>query len=295
MRIAWVIDFLGAACGRRKFFDASARARVSHSVSLQPHLSNRNRYEMDISEGVRNRKDVANQPAKTENLNSKESVAPSLIERLNEEVSALASNGGEDSLLEGDRKEKVPLMNADKSANGSVDDKDKVTNDRLSWLHSIVFTTSCLAAYCYWILFLPHENFKASGDSTGDIYLKQICRQLNSMIYEPVEYEFHSFRIWGMNMPVWNVFFTLEAVLLSARFLTMQVTRKNPPFRIPDIFRPAMVQFGMDPSFYEKLIASVYGYYEMYDTFMRDLYLIISLIGLSAFTAAIATNLGLCH
>jgi hypothetical protein len=56
-----------------------------------------------------------------------------------------------------------------------------------------------------------------------------------------------------------------------------------------------MRQFGFNPEFYEKIISSAYGYYDMYDTLMRDMYLVIAIIGSIICFSVIAHSLDLCH
>ena len=91
-------------------------------------------------------------------------------------------------------------------------------------------------------------------------------------------------------IPAWQFFLTLEFLLLSGRFIAIQMSKEKAPFSIPAVMKPAMIHFGLNPSFYETLLGSIYGYYEMYDTLMRDLYLVIVIMGLSVCISAVAQH-----
>ena len=93
----------------------------------------------------------------------------------------------------------------------------------------------------------------------------------------------------------WQFFLSLELGLLSARFYAIQQSKETAPFVIPDAVKPFMVQYGFDPVFYEKLISGAYGYYDMYDTLMRDMYLLLGLFGIAISVSVILHSLGLCH
>ena len=111
------------------------------------------------------------------------------------------------------------------------------------------------------------------GSLEQDVWHKKICRQLEWMIRNPVHKELgasSTISILGSTMPgffssltlnyssfiVWQFFLTLEAVLLTARFASLQMT-KSTPFSIPEAVKPFMIQFGMNPGFYETLIGTL--------------------------------------
>jgi hypothetical protein len=87
------------------------------------------------------------------------------------------------------------------------------------------------------------------------------------------------------------MFFTFEIVLMSARFFASKETQR---FQFPEMVKPAMITFGFNPTFYENLISNLWGYYEMYNTFMADMYIVIVLMGLAVAVASIANYFELC-
>jgi hypothetical protein len=74
----------------------------------------------------------------------------------------------------------------------------------------------------------------------------------------------------------------------------MKLSTEKQKFEFPEIVKPAMTQFGFNPSFYENLIGSLWGYYEMYNTFMADMYVVIVLMGCAVVLAGVADYFQLC-
>jgi hypothetical protein len=62
------------------------------------------------------------------------------------------------------------------------------------------------------------------------------------------------------------------------------------------MIRPFMIQYGYNPTFYESWLGTLYAYYDLYDAFMRDVYLVIALSGLLVFFSVICNQyFNICH
>ncbi|KAJ3307154.1 hypothetical protein HDV03_002665 [Kappamyces sp. JEL0829] len=174
--------------------------------------------------------------------------------------------------------------------------------DALSWVHALVLSVFIAIAFGRWFTSHAHEMFGVDKLQThlspdiSNVWWKKMCRQLDWMSHHPAHYDLGASSAvtipWtGWHLPVWQFFTTIETVLLSLRLMTLQMAAEKKPFAIPEIMKPAMTKVGLNPAFYESLISSLYGYYDMYDTVMRDLYWAIFLMGIGVTVATTAHHL----
>ncbi|KAJ3315615.1 hypothetical protein HDV04_002029 [Boothiomyces sp. JEL0838] len=162
--------------------------------------------------------------------------------------------------------------------------------DTLGWIHAVLFSLFSTIAFATWIIYHKHESFSLGPEK--DVWYLQMCRQLDYMANHPVHYDIGAsshIRISDYIMPAWGLFFTFEVVLFSIRFLQMKRTNTQ-KFTIPEIMKPAMIQFGFNPSFYEGLISSVWDYIDMYNTFCNDMYVVVFLMGTAVTIATVAQS-----
>ncbi|KAJ3326177.1 hypothetical protein HDV06_000053 [Boothiomyces sp. JEL0866] len=167
--------------------------------------------------------------------------------------------------------------------------------DTLGWIHAVLFSLFSTIAFATWIVYHKHETFALGTEK--DVWYLQMCRQLDYMANHPVHYDIGAsshVRISDYIMPAWGMFFTFEVVLFSIRLFQMKRTNTQ-KFTIPEIMKPAMIQFGFNPSFYEGLISSVWDYIDMYNTFCNDMYVVVFLMGTAVTIATVAqTGFQLC-
>ncbi|KAJ3337535.1 hypothetical protein HDU91_001464, partial [Kappamyces sp. JEL0680] len=116
--------------------------------------------------------------------------------------------------------------------------------DALSWVHALVLSVFIAIAFGRWFTSHAHEMFGVD--------------KLQTHLSPDIS------NVWWKKM---------------CRQLDWMAAEKK-PFAIPEIMKPAMTKVGLNPAFYESLISSLYGYYDMYDTVMRDLYWAIFLMGI---------------
>ncbi|KAJ3272261.1 hypothetical protein HDV01_005800 [Terramyces sp. JEL0728] len=167
--------------------------------------------------------------------------------------------------------------------------------DTLAWIHAALFSLLSTTAFATWIIYHKNEAFSKSPEK--DVWYLQMCRQLDFMASHPVHYDIGAsshIKISDYIMPAWGMFFTFEVVMFSIRLFQLKKTNTQ-KFTIPEIMKPAMIQFGFNPAFYEGLISSVWDYIDMYNTFCNDMYVVVFLMGTAVTIATVAqTGFQLC-
>jgi hypothetical protein len=99
------------------------------------------------------------------------------------------------------------------------------TSDSLAWIHAIFITSVCVVSFMYWLKAHAHDFFELEHESQN-VWYKKTCRQLVFLQKYPTEFDFGfatTIHWRGFAVPVYAVFFTLEAILLGARFITQRV------------------------------------------------------------------------
>ena len=79
--------------------------------------------------------------------------------------------------------------------------------------------------------------------------------------------------------------------LLTIRWFSKKDKQK---IAIPDLAKPYLMQIGWNPNTLEQVASSVWIYWDLYNFFMNDLYVILFIMGLVIFTSQVAFSYGYC-
>ncbi|KAI8906767.1 hypothetical protein EDD86DRAFT_248355 [Gorgonomyces haynaldii] len=189
--------------------------------------------------------------------------------------------------------EKLPSLEfLDESEPQIVSQKEPL--DFLGWIHSVIFTLIATIAILYWVYSTGGLHHEKLTPFSVDWY-SQVCRNMDSMTHEQIGHRMGppiKINFAGSTMPVWGMFFTLEMGLLSVRWF---FTREKHQIRLPDLVKSQLPSFGINPSWIESVISSVYVYYDMYNFMMNDLYLVLFVMGSIILGSQVLMSLGYCY